>query len=114
MEKRVVSSINRWECRNCHEMWWETTPWEEEELLGRVAEAAVQGDAVLAAEFASDSSLTEEELGVVYYAIRCPACNSESTKVVRTCKKFDGIPRKRYHKCHNCGHSFHSVEKSAD
>lgn len=45
------------------------------------------------------------------YPVReCPECGSPSTKVYRTMKEIDGVPRLRYHRCLGC----HETFKSAD
>ena len=44
---------------------------------------------------------------VIYHVLRCPKCNSPKVRVYRTMLPV------RYHKCHECGHRFKSVEKQA-
>lgn len=42
---------------------------------------------------------------VIYHVLRCPKCKSPKIRVYRTMLPV------RYHKCHECGHRFKSVEK---
>lgn len=47
----------------------------------------------------------EQDRGVVYHVVVCPACGSKKTHVTSTRRPI------RLHKCRDCGHTFKSVEK---
>lgn len=90
--------IERRHCKHCYFEWREKK-WAKAEPTTAAAEPS-NGDG-------------EHETGaVVFHVLKCPACQSEKTKITSSPKQKDPtVSRIRYHECKGCGNTFKSVER---